>query len=734
MGVVYRAFDPALERSVAIKVVGDKNAKDAQRLADEARKASRLNHPNVCVVYEIGDGPSGPFIVMELVEGQPLSTLIPSEGLPLENLTAYATQIAAAVSHAHERGVVHRDLKPENVVVTADGRAKVLDFGLAVRLEQTVSSTDVTDAELNRIAGTLAYMAPEVLRGTLAGLTADVWSLGVILYQMAAGRRPFEGATHFELSAAILHDPVPELPARVPGALRAVVERCLARNPTDRYQKAGEVQVALETLRAGLSWSSVAQTPSRAPAAVPRVLVLPFTDLSPAAERDDGFLADVLGDEIITDLSNVKALRVISRTSSARLKNSSDDLARIGEQLKVQYILEGSLRRGAGRVRVNAKLVEVATDTPVWGRAFDGSHEDALAIHEDISAAIVETLHLTLSSDERRRLRGRPIEDLGAYEAYLKAKQEMLRFTADGLERALEHLRASQALAGDNVLLIAATGEVYWQYLNAGLSADPAYLEKARECATRVLAMDPESAHGQRLLGLILLNEGDIQAGVRRLKQALVRDPNDPDTLMWLSFYAALSGRPEAAAGWVERLLEIDPLTPLYGMLPGVLALMGGRFEEARASMRRCYSRNLDNPGVRMLFGQVLALSGQAEEAGAVFDALAADLPDSPFTRIGAFYRAALAGEREKALQAVDEPTREAFKTDPQYSWMLAQCYALIGENEQALDWLERAVARGFVNHPVLAIHDPLIAGLRAHPRFQALLAATKARFDAFEA
>lgn len=742
MGIVYRAFDTVLERPVAIKILSARpdRAMDGARLVDEARKVSALNHPNICTIHDVGEDRNRTFIVMELIEGQQLTHLLVPDGLNIEAVMNFGGQIADALNHAHDRGIIHRDLKGDNVVVTADLRIKVLDFGLALRLpKKTEESLSTTKPTIDRresghaVAGTLAFLAPEILRGGTADFRTDVWSLGILLYEMATGHVPFTGSTVYELTAAILREPTPELPQRIPMTLAGVVKRCLAKHPESRYQSAREVQVALETLRSGFEVRSGPYAHKAVDGAAPavRVLVLPFADRSPAG--DNGHLADGLTEEIITDLSNVQSVRVISRTSSLRLKDSSDDITRIGEQLNVQFVVEGSVRKAGTKLRVTVNVVDVDTDSPVWGKKYSGEVDDVFDIQEEVSRNIADALELRLTSGEQRKMSGHPITDVRVYECYLRAKQEMMRFSSDALERALEYLRAGTAIDKDNLLLLSATGEAHWQYVNAGLSSDPEHLEKARSVAERILARDPSFAAAHRLSGLIRFHEGDTEEGIRELRRAHEEEPNDPDTLMWLSLCTAVSGKPDRAKPWVERLLEIDPLTPLYRVLPGVLASMKGNLDEASELLSKSYTKNLENPGVRLLYGQSLVMSGKNDDAFAVLDALVYDMPESPFAEVGAFYRFALRGEHEQAKRAVSEETKAALGSDLQYSWMIAQCYALIEDNDSALLWLGKAVDRGFVNYPLLSEKDPLLANLRNEPEFTELMMKVETRWKSLD-
>lgn len=732
MGVVYRAFDSRLQRPVAIKAFPDfaGDARAVQRLLHEGRSASALNHPHVCTVYEVGESADAAYLVMEYVEGDPLSALIQAGPLPVDDIVQYGAQIAGAVAHAHVRGVIHRDLKSANVVVTPDGRAKVLDFGIALRqVDQRVTIDGIDDeptADEGRLLGTVAYMAPEALCGMPADARTDIWSLGVVLYEMAAGAVPFRGGTPFEVRARILDQAPPPLPATVPPTLRAIIQRCLQKDPEQRYADATMVRGALEALQSSRELTSAVRVDGRR-----SVVVLPFANLS--SDPDNEFFSEGLTDEIIAELSNVKGLRVISRTSSTQLKGDTQNIAELASRLQVEYVLEGSVRRSGGQLRVTAKLVEAATDSPVWGQKYSGTLEDVFAIQERMSRSIVDALRVSLTVEEDERLAKRPIADARAYEWYLRARHEMLRFTEDGLERALEYLQKSAEIQGENALLLAARGHVYWQFVNAGVSANLSYLDWAEQCARQVLEIDPAFAQGHRLLGLVTLHRGDPQGALRQLKQSIDLDSSDPESLMWGSLLAAFSGKMELAEAWGSRLVELDRLTPLYQAVPGTLASMRGDFERAVEIFAAQYAGILDNPALRLLYGQNLALAGRLEQAHAVLGDLARALPDNPFGQLAVLYGHALKDDRDAVVAGVTPELTEVLGSDAQYSWFLAQCHALVGEVDAGIRWVETAVARGLINYPLLGKIDPFLASLRPDQRFQALMARVKRQWEAFD-
>ena len=326
------------------------------------RAASALNHPNICTIHEVGEHDGQAFIVMEYVEGKPLSELIPEDGLPAESVISYAMQISDALAHAHECGVVHRDLKGQNVVITPQGRAKVLDFGLAARLsepdadEATRTQEEALGAQ-GVLVGTLAYMAPEVLRGESATARTDIWALGVLLYQMGSGRLPFGGSTVAETAASILKDSTQALPPHVPQGLRAVTQRSLSKDSSQRYSTTGELRAVLEAIAS--SESSGAVSSAATPGPLTSIAVLPFADMSP--QKDQDYFCEGVAEEIINALSGIDGLRVAARTSSFKFKGQAVDATEVGAKLKVDSVLEGSVRKAGDRLRPPRSRPEDAT-------------------------------------------------------------------------------------------------------------------------------------------------------------------------------------------------------------------------------------------------------------------------------------------------------------------------------------------------------------------------------------
>jgi len=734
MGVVCKAEDMRLKRMVALKFLPAHLTQDAarrERLLLEARAASSLDHPNICTIHEVEEAEDGQIVlVMAYYEGETLACRIQRGRMEVEAAVEITSKILSGLKHAHERGVVHRDIKPSNVVLTASGEVKIVDFGLA-KLTDNADCLTETDALL----GTVAYLPPELLDGRGTDHRGDLWASGIVFYEMLAGNPPFSGANSYVVLHAIMHDeakPIiahrPELPACV----NAILLRALAKRREERYQSAGEFLAELERFtQTGGSWSPPHVIPLAVAPKEKSIVVLPFVVLG--SDERDRFFSDGLTDELTTDLSAISRLRVICRTSAIRLKDAEGDLKKMAAELDVQYVMEGTVRTSGNNLRVTAKLVNPATDSLVWAEKYSGSLEDIFAIQESLSRRIVEALKVTLSPSESMRLSEKPIHDIRAYEYYLRAKQEILSYSSEGLERALDYLRKGEQIIGENVVLLSAMGQVYWQFVNAGISTDPQYVANAERCARRILELDSESCHGHRLLGLVEAANGRTQNAVRLLKKSLESNPNDPDTLSWLCAICSFGGKGYAVSSMAQRLIEVDPLTPVWQMVPGLVALLSGEFGRAQAPFERALKSEPQNPMLRFVYAQILALDGRVGESIEKLEAMSGDAGDNFFAQLAKFYVRALRRDKVGALGCASDELKSAAIVDMNYAWIMAQAYALIDEVPTSLEWLNAAVERGFINFPLLHHLDPFLENVRGEPAFASLMLTTRQRWEAFE-
>jgi serine/threonine protein kinase/Tfp pilus assembly protein PilF len=730
MGIVFRAHDASLDRDVALKVLPaasfDNPAARAQLLR-EARTASQLNHPAICTIYEVGEAEGLAFIAMEFIEGQTLSAKSEAKALPEDEVLEYGEQVANALSHAHERGIIHRDLKCANVILSPQGRAKVLDFGLAKRLNSEDESgvRTLTRASLTvpgRLTGTLAYMAPEQLRGRPADARSDIWALGVMLYEMAAGHRPFHGKTGFELSSAILNE-TPTLPATVPPGLKGVIERCLAKDPDRRYQTAEDVGAALKTIRSGRSvpwagwrytlwrrrWPILAASAVMVAAAVvlgwnvaglrSRLLgggpalrfrslaVLPLRNLSGDTEQD--YFADGMTEELINNLAKISALdKVVSRTSMMQYRGTTKPLPVIAKELDVQAVVEGSVLREGDRVRVTAQLIQASNDKPLWAESYERDLRSVMALQGEIASAIAGKISAVLTPTDRARLSGsRPVNP-EAYEAYLKGKFYINKMTEEGYEKGLSYLQQAVEKDPSNPQSYAALALAY---SIIGHERDPGAYEHARAAMKKAEELGGEPmAEMYVAWGMTkLYSEWDYAGAEKDLRRAMELNPSLGEAHRDYSWYLNLVGRREEALVKMKQAQEVDPLNPLFYADRGWQFWWMGQYDSAIEEARKSLELDANfNEGLCVL-GYVYADKGMYPEAIAVHRKLAEVDPSWRWCLVTTLIRA---GRKDEAKATLAKFLTE--KPEPVAgwdAWFLIDIYAALGDREEALRWLEAA-------------------------------------------
>ena len=611
MGVVYRGQDETLDRPVALKVLvanalGDEAAR--VRFRDEALALSRLNHPNICTIYEVGEADGQTFLAMEYIEGQPLSALTSPHALPPDVVLKYGHQFADALDHAHTRGVVHRDLKSANVMVTPEGRIKVLDFGLARRVSQSQDVTRAAGTEVGTVVGTLSYMAPEVLRGKRGDALSDVWSLGVVLFEMASGTLPFRGRTGFEVSGAILHDPTPRIGGAASSAIQAVIDRCLEKEPARRYASGGELRAALEAIR----------TNSVTPSALSRVdqgrsvVVLPLENLS--GDLEQAYLVDGLHEALITDLARLSGLRVVARASSLRYKASERTLQDIARELNVGAVLTGSVVRAGTRVRVSAQLIEPATHEHLWAERYDREFRDVLSLQDDIVAAIATRVRLQLTAPAGAA--GRRQVNPEAHEAYLKGRFHYFKQTAPELTTAGEYFQLALQRDPDYAPAHAGVANVWLARGDRGFLPPHEAFPKAKAAAVRALELDATIAEPHMALGnLNLFVEWDWATAEREFKRAIELNPSCVEAYLGYTHLLVGLRRFDEWEMHIQRVIELDPLNFLVPVFYGTHLIAVGRCDEAIASLRRALEMQPGFSGAHLGLWTAFHRSGLAADA-----------------------------------------------------------------------------------------------------------------------
>jgi serine/threonine-protein kinase len=770
MGEVYRARDTKLARDVALKVLPRELALEPERrarLLREARAAAALNHSNICTIYEVGEAGDHPYIAMEVIEGRTLSARLDAGPLATDDVLRYGRQLADAVAHAHDRGVVHRDLKAANVMLLPDGRLKVLDFGLA-RLAGLEGVTDLTTRQAltqdGTVLGTVPYMAPEQLRGQPADARSDIWSIGVVLYEMAAAVRPFQGRTGFELSSAIFHNAPPPLPSPIPAALQLVIRRCLEKEPARRYQRASEVSSALEAAAIGPG-SVAAVVPTRAisrrilsgaavvgvmiiaavaavwlrsaavqqrsnvdvPLPIRSIAVLPLENLSndPAQE----YFAAGIHDGLITDLSRIGLDKVTAKVSADAFKATKQSPIEIGRALGVEALITGSVMRANDRVQVSARLVNVASGTLLWANRYERSAGDVLALQNELVGAIAREVRAAITPAQTARFSARARRvNPAAHDAYLRARSSFASMTNSADTKYLDAAIAQfeQAIQLDPTYAPSYAG-LSWSYITASqISSRPpkSTFPKARVAALKAVELDEELAAAHAALGSVFLWFDWNWAGAEReIDRALQLNPDSLDALTASEAYVTLvSARPDEAARISQRILEIDPLNPFSRVQPVWVSYFSRRFDESIAKAKTLVELSPNNLIGPWFLASNYAAKRMAPEVvqacARVMDLLSGAFVMQPIAECAASL--GLAGETTEArrlLQRLEHP--------PAGIWLdpvpMAEAYAGIGDVGKAAGWLQRGLDERSPNMIYLKVSSTLDP-IRGDARAQAVI------------
>ena len=722
MGVVYKAQDTKLDRIVALKflpkhLLCDSEAKT--RFEHEAKAASALDHSNICTIHEIDEVEGECFISMAYIEGKSIKELLKQRSFSIEEILNISIQIAEGLNAAHKKEIVHRDIKSDNIMVTKEGQVKIMDFGLAkLRGVNKVTKTGST-------LGTVAYMSPEQARGEEVDARTDIWSLGVVMYEMITGRLPFKSEYEQALIYSILHEEqqsVISLRADTPLQLERIVRSALEKDRTKRYQSIVEITPELKRVKApGI----------QLPRQEKSIVVLPFENLSP--DLDQEYFSDGLTEEVISDLSNVHSLRVISRSSAMTFKGTKKKVPEIARELDVQYVLEGSVRKAGNSLRISAQLIDATSDAHLWAEKYSGTLDDVFAIQEKVSRSIVDTLKLKLTPEESRKIAERPIDNIAAYQCYLKANTEILRFNESSLESALLHLQKGLDILGDNALLYSGMAYVYYQYVNLG-AAQEDYIAKAEEFAQKALAFDPDSPQAHVVIGMLnMAFYGNVREGIRQFRMALAVDPNDSDALKLLPiFYIISVGKLRAAIPLMQRFKQVNPLDKWNCGLQGTFHLYDGQYENALEQFRQWYQSDPESPITQFHYAWILAYIKQLDDAFSIIKQSAKATPDNVCTKFSLLLKYGLLKDKESAFQEMTPDFQKTCRRDHQWSYFVGIMLALSDARKESLDWLENAFNRGFINYPELE-RNPYLDNLREEERFKKLMERVKYEWEHFE-
>ncbi|RJP64527.1 MAG: hypothetical protein C4532_19045 [Candidatus Abyssobacteria bacterium SURF_17] len=773
MGVVYKAEDTKLKRTVALKFLSSQSLgsqDEKMRFVYEAQSIAALDHSNICTLYEIDEVEGQTFIVMAYVDGQTLEEKLRSGPLSLDEAVDIVIQIAEGLQEAHEKGIIHRDIKSANIMVTEKGRVRIMDFGLA----QLAGRTRLT--KVPTIMGTLEYMSPEQTRGEATDERADIWSLGVVLYEILTGGTPFTGNNPASLIYKIISDEpadVKSLRPEVPPELSAVVARAMAKDKEDRYSNIAEFLEDLRNFqdpngpksgiserRRGSGTVRIAKAASArrvkliATAAIlavvvclgiaaalflpqtkfgflpgeqesggdrlPSIAVLPFMDIS--EDKNQEYFCDGLAEELINALTQLKGLHVVARTSAFSFKDEKRDVRDIGRQLNVETVLEGSVRKSGDRIRVTAQLINVADGYHIWSGRYDREMADIFAIQDEITLTIVDKLKVKLLGQERVRFASRRPVDMEAYNLYLQGRWFWNKMTAEGLTKAIEYFEQAIEKAPDYAPAYAGLADAYMNLpLYSTFSPKEAYA-KAMAAVSKALELDDALAEAHASLAWIKMNfEWDWEGAERECQQAIELNPGYAIAHRWYSFVLLFTGRFDEAIREIEQARELDPLSLVTNRVVGHIYHYAGKYDRALEAIQKTIEMDPNFSYTHLDLGLTYlgkSMPGEALQAFQKEEALSKSWNPVVATWIGIAY--ARNGEREKAQKALEDLLEHTKKGYVPPSGMARLCFVL-GDNEQGFEWLQKAYEQRDFFLRYLKV-ERTFDGIRSDPRYRALL------------
>jgi len=753
MGIVYKAHDTKLKRSVALKFLPSELthiSEVKERFMREAQAAAALDHPNICTVYEFDEAEEKTFISMAYIEGQSLKKKVESGPLELDEAIRIAIQVAEGLQEAHKKGVVHRDIKGANIMVTERDQAKIMDFGLARMTGGTLLTKE------GMTMGTIAYMSPEQARGEEVDHRTDIWSFGVVLYEMFTGQLPFKGDHDQAVVYSILNKkskPITDLKANIPMSIEQVVAKALEKNPDERYQQVEELLDDLKSISAGIVPEEIKVRLRKAKLlrrkrailyagiagflivmtvialrlftgraeAIDSIAVLPLENLTGDAEQQ--YFVDGVTDELIGELAQISGLqRVISRTSVMQYKDTDKPLPEIARELNVDAVVEGTVYQVGESVRIRLQLIDVLPEERnLWAQTYERPTTEVLLMYSEMARSIAENIQVELTAQEETRLAGARQVNPEAYDAYLKGMFHWQRFNLEDLEAAQQYFESALEKDPDYALAHAGISLVWHVYALAGVVPANEAAPKAVAAAERAVELDDTLAEAHYVLAVIrYLVEWDWEKAEASFRKAIELNPNYPDARAYYSNFLFIMHRPDEAIVQIERTMELDPFHSMFQAMYGAAFLFMRRYDEAIEQFQKTL-KIVPNHGVAtdmlaLAFHQKQMYENAFEQIKAYYESN--DLKEG----IKALTRGYEKGGYQGAMRSAAEMWEELAQVTYVLPWNIAEVYAYAGNKEKTLDWLEKGVEVRDPNMIVIGVIPLFVDLLGDEPRYQELL------------
>ncbi|MFB0565876.1 MAG: protein kinase [Candidatus Aminicenantaceae bacterium] len=717
MGSVYRVVDKKINEEVALKLLKPEIASDQEtldRFRNELKLARKISHKNICRMYHISEEEGTYYITMEYIAGESLKSMIRMTGqLSVATAMNIMKQVCEGLAEAHGLGVVHRDLKPQNIMIDREGNARIMDFGIA----RSMKTKGITGAGV--MIGTPEYMSPEQVEGKEVDNRSDIYSLGVILYEMVTGQVPFEGDTPFIIGVKHKSEKPKnpkEINAQIPDDLSRVILNCLEKDKEKRYQETNELLSELSKIGKGKPEKERIGEMKLEKS----IAVLPFTDLSP--KKDQEYFCDGMAEELINSLSKISDLRIVARTSAFSFREKDLDVREIGRRLNVETILEGSVRKAGNRLRISTQLINVADGYHIWSEKYDRDMEDIFAIQDEISLAIVDKLKVKLLGREKVKLVKRYTDNLEAYNLYLKGRYFWNKRYEIGVKKGLEYFQ--QAIKKDNGYTLAYSGlaDCYCILSWYGDFPQKEAYQKAREAALKALEIDDMLAEAHTSLAFIkLLADWDWASADREFKRAIELNPNYTTAHHWYSFYLFFRARFDEAIEEMKEALELDPFSLIINCDLGWVYYYARQYDQAIEALQKTLEMDPNFVSAHSFLGRVYLQKSMYKEALAEFrkeKEPSRGWMQNVETLLAIAYLKM--GKKKKAQQVLDdmiERTKQEY-VSPYHIALL--CFTL-GENDLGFEWLDKAYKER--NHWLLYLNvEPMFDTVRSDPRFTRLI------------